>query len=298
MCISVASWFRGEKVHTNTCAQNYKFTGLERDAESGLDDTLVRKYSSNLGRWLSPDSLAGDIFDPQSLNRYSYALNDPTSLADPLGLCPKGWICVTSTAPSDPYLDEFFFTALGIGTGFFNVNEADVRDATTELKGGRSHSGLADLLNAAQQRVKIDLQKPNCAKDFQDVGKTLKELNNKVRFKDLGPLAYSYVNGVFSRNPGTEEAGTDPGVFSTSIDLNTEVNWANPNDTQATRNGQPWVYPMLSYYGPLLGTSSLTAGQFMDFVLVHELAHYDSVPSLGNVDSTECSQKLWNDCIK
>ena len=35
--------FGGEKVLTNTCAQNYKFTGLERDAESGLDDTLNRK---------------------------------------------------------------------------------------------------------------------------------------------------------------------------------------------------------------------------------------------------------------
>ncbi len=32
--------FGGEKVFTNTCAQNYKFTGLERDAESGLDETL------------------------------------------------------------------------------------------------------------------------------------------------------------------------------------------------------------------------------------------------------------------
>ena len=79
--------FGGEKVFTNTCAQNYKFTGLERDAESGLDDTLYRKYSSNLGRWLEADPVRGRISDPQSLNRYAYALNRPCTLTDALGLC-------------------------------------------------------------------------------------------------------------------------------------------------------------------------------------------------------------------
>jgi RHS repeat-associated protein len=80
--------FGGEKVFTNTCAQNYKFTGLERDAESGLDDTLNRKYSSNLGRWLETDPVRGCPAHAQSLNRYAYVLNNPTTLTDPLGLGP------------------------------------------------------------------------------------------------------------------------------------------------------------------------------------------------------------------
>jgi hypothetical protein len=39
----------------------------------------------------------------QSLNRYAYVLNNPTTLIDPLGLgqCPPGYICVTSW--SSPY---------------------------------------------------------------------------------------------------------------------------------------------------------------------------------------------------
>lgn len=51
---------------------------------------------SHADRWLTPDPLRGDIpsrrvFDvkPQSLNRYAYALNDPTSLVDPSGLDPR-----------------------------------------------------------------------------------------------------------------------------------------------------------------------------------------------------------------
>ncbi len=33
-----------------------------------------------------PDPLAGDLTNPQSLNRYAYALNNPTTLVDPSGL--------------------------------------------------------------------------------------------------------------------------------------------------------------------------------------------------------------------
>ena len=40
------------------------------------------------GRWLSPDLLGGDITNPQSLDRYAYALNNPATLTDPTGLGP------------------------------------------------------------------------------------------------------------------------------------------------------------------------------------------------------------------
>ena len=37
----------------------YKFTGKERDAETGLDYFGARYYGSNIGRFLSPDEFAG-----------------------------------------------------------------------------------------------------------------------------------------------------------------------------------------------------------------------------------------------
>jgi RHS repeat-associated protein len=37
-------------------AMHYKFTGKERDAESGLDYFGARYYGSNMGRWMSPDN--------------------------------------------------------------------------------------------------------------------------------------------------------------------------------------------------------------------------------------------------
>ncbi len=68
----------------------HKFTGDERDAETGLDHTLFRKYSSSLGRWTSPDPLYGDVTNPQSLNRYTYVLNNPLAFNDPTGLVCDG----------------------------------------------------------------------------------------------------------------------------------------------------------------------------------------------------------------
>src|SRR5690242_8658537 len=67
----------------------HKFTGDERDGETGLDHTWFRKYSSQLGRWTTADPaglMAVSLDAPQSLNRYSYVSNMPLSYVDPGGL--------------------------------------------------------------------------------------------------------------------------------------------------------------------------------------------------------------------
>ena len=63
-----------------------KFTGKERDAETGLDHSWFRYSSAAQGRWTSPDPFGGSISDPQTLNRYAYVRNNPLGLIDPLGL--------------------------------------------------------------------------------------------------------------------------------------------------------------------------------------------------------------------
>jgi RHS repeat-associated protein len=61
---------------------NEHYAGLERDAESGTEHAQFRNYASAQGRWLSPDPYIGsyDLTNPQSMNRYAYALNNPTSI--------------------------------------------------------------------------------------------------------------------------------------------------------------------------------------------------------------------------
>jgi RHS repeat-associated protein len=77
---------------TEACTADYKFTGKERDTESGLDNFGARYFGSTMGRFMSPDWSArpstvpyANLADPQSLNLYSYVRNNPTSLYDPTG---------------------------------------------------------------------------------------------------------------------------------------------------------------------------------------------------------------------
>jgi RHS repeat-associated protein len=70
----------------------HHFTGKERDAESGNDYFGARYYASSMGRFMSPDWGAHEdpvpyakLDDPQSLNLYSYVLNNPLRTTDPDG---------------------------------------------------------------------------------------------------------------------------------------------------------------------------------------------------------------------
>jgi RHS repeat-associated protein len=67
------------------------YTGYQKDEESGLEFAQARYYNSAHGRFTSVDPLtaSASIRDPQTFNRYSYALNSPYKFTDPLGLRAK-----------------------------------------------------------------------------------------------------------------------------------------------------------------------------------------------------------------
>jgi RHS repeat-associated protein len=63
----------------------HTYTGQEEDYELGLYNFKARLYDPLLGRFISPDSIVPDPADPQALNRYSYARNNPLIYKDPSG---------------------------------------------------------------------------------------------------------------------------------------------------------------------------------------------------------------------
>ncbi len=99
--------FGGERIVLNNDPNPYKFTGKERDSETGLDYFVARYYSSGYGRFLSPDEFMGGpisasssndplppsplpyavMSNPQSLNKYAYTNNNPLNYTDPDGHC-------------------------------------------------------------------------------------------------------------------------------------------------------------------------------------------------------------------
>jgi RHS repeat-associated protein len=84
--------YGGEIPVVNNDPNKYKFTGKERDTESGLDEFGARYYASSMGRFMQPDWAAKPVSvpyanfgNPQSLNLYSYVQNNPTTVGDPDG---------------------------------------------------------------------------------------------------------------------------------------------------------------------------------------------------------------------
>jgi RHS repeat-associated protein len=66
------------------------FAGFRIDWDNGYV-APARVYSATQGRWYTPDPAglaAVDPTNPQTWNRYAYALNNPVSLVDPSGLDP------------------------------------------------------------------------------------------------------------------------------------------------------------------------------------------------------------------
>ncbi|MBF0533231.1 MAG: fibronectin type III domain-containing protein, partial [Candidatus Omnitrophica bacterium] len=63
----------------------YNFTGKESDATSGLYYFEARYYDSSLGRFITPDKIVQEISNPQTINRYTYANNNPVNNIDPTG---------------------------------------------------------------------------------------------------------------------------------------------------------------------------------------------------------------------
>jgi len=77
---------------TENIANDYTYTGKERDKDSGLYYYGARYYDPSIGRWLTKDPLQNmfpamrHLRNAQKLNRYSYVLNNPLNLVDIWGL--------------------------------------------------------------------------------------------------------------------------------------------------------------------------------------------------------------------
>ena len=68
---------------------NKRFTSYDRSSKTGLDYAINRTYDSKQGRFTQVDPIdmqAVDLKEPQTLNLYTYAVNDPINHVDPDGL--------------------------------------------------------------------------------------------------------------------------------------------------------------------------------------------------------------------
>ena len=98
------------------------------DNNLGLVYMNARYYLPEVGRFISADTIVPDPKNPQSYNRYSYALNSPTNFTDPTGHCTSNYeagsqdmdTCLSAWNSVTSYL---FGTAFGPGGSGHFPNE-------------------------------------------------------------------------------------------------------------------------------------------------------------------------------
>ncbi|MBI3244284.1 MAG: hypothetical protein HYZ49_18550 [Chloroflexi bacterium] len=76
--------FGESRITTADLKTAHLFTG-QIDTGLGIYSFGARFYSQKLGRFISADTVVPDWKNPQSLNRYSYAINNPLKFIDPTG---------------------------------------------------------------------------------------------------------------------------------------------------------------------------------------------------------------------
>lgn len=287
-----------------TRPNKWKFTSYERDSESNLDYAINRYNSSRLGRFMSPDLLGGHIGNPQSFNRYSYTLNDPTNLSDPLGLIARGPCGVAGNTPCIPDPPPPDDGGLG-GGGEGGHGPAPVvcenLDGEDYCGGGGGGSGI----DPAVQEAKKKLQDPDCASLFKhpNAGDTLQTYfdNSLIR------SSATYNDGRHDKPQHFENnnigaitvaaTGSLPGPDG--IRISASVITINPHG--------PFYSGLTTDLKRLDTTSAFRGLSQLDIqaaMLIHELAH--AIPSnipypendSGDDKSNANSQKVFDDCFK
>ena len=106
-----------------------KFTGKNRDPETGLDWFEVRYLSGAQGRFQSvdPGNAGAALGDPQTWNGYAYAGNNPVSYADPSG-------------------EGFFDILAGVFAGF--VDFFATGNVSSSIQVGEAVAGFAETIDS------------------------------------------------------------------------------------------------------------------------------------------------------
>ncbi len=170
------------------------FTGQRQQIAGGLFDFPYREYSI-VGRWISPDPAglnAVDITNPQSWNRYAYALNNPLRYTDPLGLfCFYGGAGDTPDNDSDP--TDYDFGASG-PDDCGNASQWINTSATVTVNGdGSDGPTFEDGQQIFPEVVPLQPTFGNCVKSGTDYF----SLQHGLQAASGGTLGNSWVSSAF-----------------------------------------------------------------------------------------------------
>ncbi len=155
----------------------FDYTGKEYSTVVGDYDYNFRKLKPEWAIFTQPDSLLPNVYDPQQLNRYSYARNNPYTYKD-----ENGHIAVAAVV-----LAGFFIFSVVVGVLAF-IEVARTGDTSLLKRGIDSNLGKEtgkDILGSKQQAEEI----PSASENLQIINKAADNANvaEQIKINALDP---------------------------------------------------------------------------------------------------------------
>jgi RHS repeat-associated protein len=240
------------------------FQDWDGNVGSGMYPAEFRAYPVNYGRWLTPDPAglaAVDLTNPQSLNRYAYVMNNPTTLTDPSGLDPQQQTCGHGfVVPQGQNPATWCYNHMGIGEGsgpgaFFSntIDEFDLLGPTyTPYLNDPEGSLVLTLINNGAELV--NLMEDSSLPGISDDGTGPAQGNTAVTQNACTAPVLGAVNNQFGTNFTANDVQGNPFNNGGAVNLNilgTGLPAAQFNSIQTGRYpGHWWGY--FTGYGPTL----------------------------------------------
>ncbi len=184
----------GQEWNPQSTVNAYKFTGKERDSETGLDYFGARYYGSTMGRFLSVDPLLSTLRpeNPQTLNRYAYTLNNPLRYTDPTGKYEE-----------DVHRD--LTTVLAMAAGFDADTAAAIGEADNRIDTGSTRFALSDYHFTTAERRDALWNQFEKSGSISDLGAFLHPEQDSYSHAGLNPATHAL------KSTAPDKTYNDPG---------------------------------------------------------------------------------------
>jgi len=217
--------FGSERSHSGANTSDYKYTDQELDAENGLYNYNARLYDPFIGRFISPDTIIQAPYNPQSLNRYSYCLNNPLIYVDPSGhfwgWTEEFWKSLKGLFGQAWQEITVAFSKIGNWLSFGNVNP------NANSSNGQNINGISYEEYIRQQQLGAGYATVSpCGKKDDAANKALDEMFSPTKNDDHEYLSWLYKNpdGTISYTvPILHPGGPDGGAASPPEDIESKL---------------------------------------------------------------------------
>jgi RHS repeat-associated protein len=223
-------------------AQNYKFNGKERDAESGLDNFGARYNTSNLGRFMTPDWAAkpvnvpyANFGNPQSLNLYAYTENNPSTMGDPDGHVGVGSSATSFGCSLSPNWGCGGGDEVGLlrGREVFAAMEQAAANANPDQKTANQQAQATDTNKAPQGEPTVSVTTDLYTNQAKDQGYAGAQLQLTATVKGDNSVAYNWQQTVTQSD---SVDGHKPNVPFNDASPDTHMYWSAADQKKAMDN--------------------------------------------------------------